>query len=69
MSNLLIAVQQDGAQLSEDTVRQLKEAAKKADASGLDLGVQPDIKEFLLRVDSKKEHSAPIPAPAAPGVD
>jgi hypothetical protein len=67
MSDLLISVQQDGAQLSEESMRQLKEAARKADAAGLDLGVEPGIKESLLHVDSKKDH--PVPAPAAPGVD
>lgn len=49
MTDLLNSVQKDGANLSDGTVRQLKEAARQADTDGLDLGVQPDVKEFLLK--------------------
>jgi hypothetical protein len=62
MSELLNALQKDGASLSGDTFRRLQDAARKADASGLDLGVSPDIKESLLK-------GQPAPAPAAPGLD
>ncbi|MBI5239847.1 MAG: hypothetical protein HY926_05205 [Elusimicrobia bacterium] len=48
MTDLLDALQKEGPNLSDKTVRQLKDAARQADADGLDLGVQPDMKEFLL---------------------
>jgi hypothetical protein len=67
MADLLSAVQKDGSNLSGDTFRRLQDAARKADAAGLDLGVSPDIKDFLLRGDSTKDQ--PAAAPAAPGVD
>ncbi len=53
MTKLLDAVQKDGAALSDDTVSQLKAAARQANVSGLDLGVKPDIQEFLLKDDGK----------------
>jgi hypothetical protein len=66
MSNLLIAVQRDGAQLTEDTVRQLKAASRKAAAAGLDLGVDEQTKDFLLKEESKSKKAGPRPAePAA----
>ena len=67
MSDLLNAVQKDGPNLSADTFLRLQDAARKADASGLDLGVSPDIRESLLRGDSPR--GQPAPASAAPGVD
>jgi len=53
MADLLSALQKDGPNLSEETVRQLKEAARQADADGLELGVKPEIKEFLLERESR----------------
>jgi len=62
MAALLQAVQKDGADLTGDTVRLLQDAARKADAEGLDLEVKPDIKEFLL-------HGELQSGSAPPGVD
>ena len=59
MADLLNAVQKDGPDLSGETFLRLQDAARKADASGLDLGVPPDIKESLLRGESKKDQPAP----------
>jgi hypothetical protein len=66
MTALLDAVQKDGAKLTDDTVNQLKAAAQKATASGLDLGVQPDIQKFLLQQGDPKD----IPdAQSSPGTN
>jgi hypothetical protein len=55
MAALLVLVRRDGADLSEDTVRELKAAARQADAAGLDLGVESDIRDFLLKKEEKEE--------------
>jgi hypothetical protein len=65
MAGLLDAVQKDGANLSGDTVRRLQEAARKADAAGLDLGVPVNVRKTLLEGELEKGQTAP----AAPGVD
>lgn len=51
MQALLDAVSKDGARLTPDTVNKLKAAAQDANASGLDLGVSPDMQKVLLEND------------------
>lgn len=48
MADLLEALQKDGANLSDASMRKLKEASRQADADGLDLGVNADLKDYLL---------------------
>jgi hypothetical protein len=61
MVELLDAIQKDGPNLSANTFHRVQAAARKADASGLDLGLTPDIKESLLGDGSNKGQPAPDP--------
>jgi hypothetical protein len=67
MSDLLGAVLKDGTNLSDDTFHRLQDAARKAEASGLDLGLSSDMKESLLQ--DKPTPEQPTPSKAPPGTD
>ncbi|MCX5796826.1 MAG: hypothetical protein NTY77_15130 [Elusimicrobia bacterium] len=67
MAALLDAVQKDGPNLSADTFHKLQDAARKANASGLDLGASPEVEDSLLKGEYDKDQ--PAPAPPAPGTD
>jgi gas vesicle protein len=49
MQKLLDATQKDGANLTKDTVDQLKDASQKAKGEGLELGVDKKTEDFLLQ--------------------
>jgi len=61
MAALLEAVQKDGPELTDGTMRKLQDAARKAKDSGLDLETKPEIEQLLLNKES-------LP-PTSPGVN
>jgi len=62
MQDLLDSLKRDGGNLTDDSMLKLKKAAREADGQGLDLGVDPNIKAYLL-------DPAQDPAPAPPPTD
>lgn len=69
MSNLLRSASKDGVNLSHDTMRQLKKAARQGSRHGLDLGVEPKLERWLLDPSTDptgKEGGAPAHPGGAP---
>lgn len=55
MQDLLDAVQKDGPKLTDGTVLKLKSAARQAKSEGMDLGVSPQVEDFLLHDEQAPE--------------
>lgn len=51
MLDLLDSLTKDGANLTEGSIKKMRSAARKAKASGLDLGIAPEIESSLLQDD------------------
>lgn len=59
MDALLDATSKDGVNLSASTMKKLQGAARQAKASGLDLGVKPDIEQALLNEEIEEKPKTP----------
>lgn len=64
MKDLLDSLQKDGVNLTDDSMLKLKKAARAADGAGLDLGVDPKMKQELL--DPATDPKPGARAPGAP---
>lgn len=61
MSALLDSLQRDGPKLSDESALRLKRAARKAKASGLELGIDPGMERWLL--DPAQDPDVALPEP------